>query len=97
MYPSVYPLHARPPGEVCVREVWVLLASTCVLSCARALCVAIVGTMSLLPIGSSRRSRSSRRATEDARVDGSSSRRATEDTHSDDEDIYSGRAGTHAW
>ena len=92
-------LHARPPGEVCVREVWVLLASTCVLSCARVLCVAIVGTMSLLPIGSSRRSRSSRRATEDALADGSrSSRRATEDTHSDDEDVYydSGRAGKHA-
>ena len=91
-------LHARPPGEVCEREVWVLLASTCVLSCARVLCVAIVGTMSLLPIGSSRRSRSSRRAAEDALADGSRpSRHATEDMLADhDEDIYSGRAGTHA-
>ena len=84
------------PGTV--REVWVLLASTCVLSCARVLCVAIVGTMSLLPIGSSRRSRSSRRAAEDALADGSRpSRHATEDMLADhDEDVYSGRAGTHA-
>ena len=95
---DMYVLHARPPGEVCEREVWVLLASTCVLSCARVLCVAIVGTMSLLPIGSSRRSRSSRRAAEDALADGSRpSRHATEDMLADhDEDIYSGRAGTHA-
>ena len=85
-------------SRVCEREVWVLLASTCVLSCARVLCVAIVGTRSLQPTGSSRRSRSSRRAAEDALADGSRpSRHATEDMLADDEDIYSGRAGTHAW
>ena len=84
-----------PRGSLCERGVGAFSKHLCPFVRACFVC-RDVGTMSLLPIGSSRRSRSSRRATEDALADGSrSSRRATEDTHSDDEDVYydSGRAG----